>query len=370
VSIDTCTKKIVVTWNSYTPVPVAVTGYSVLLAINGGSFSTTSELNSEATSFTLNDFAIDAQYCFIIRANLANASSSTSNKTCILTKMQRPPEWINADQATVTADGNVAVSFTIDPLSELNHFSLTKKTGATGTYNEISRPVSVNGTVQYTDSGAETDSVNFYKLSAVNSCDIPVFVSNVASNIVLTSEISGQDIVLSWNSYRSWQGNVSGYRLYVNTGTGYEERSFVPASDTVYLLEYKQIMYEISGDEVCFYVSATEDSNPHGISGLSKSSEVCLTPVENITVPNVFTPNNDLNNDLFRPVLSFTPVDYHLIISDRHGVVLFETRDFLEEWDGTKNGSPQPVGVCMWFLKVTTPSGKAVSKTGTVTIIK
>lgn len=244
------------------------------------------------------------------------------------------------------------------------------KTGIYGTFNEISRPVSVSGTFKYTDTQAETDSVNFYKLSAINSCNLPVTVSNVASNIALSSELSGQDIILSWNAYKSWLGNISGYRLHVNTGSGYEERAFIPASDTVYRQDYQSIMYEITGDIVCFYVSAAEDSNPHGIAGFSVSSEVCLSPIEKITVPNVFTPNNDLNNDLFKPVLSFTPRDYHLIISDRHGVVLFETRDFLEEWDGTKNGSLQSEGVCLWFLKVTTPSGKAVSKTGTVTIIK
>jgi gliding motility-associated-like protein len=283
--------------------------------------------------------------------------------------MQRPPDWINADQTTVTSDGNVEVSFTIDPLSELKHFSLSNKTGI-GIFREIARPVSATGTVSYTDSNAETDSINYYRLSAINSCDLPVAVSNVASNIVLASEISENDIILSWNSYKSWLGNNSGYRLYVNTGSGYQERAFISSSDTVYRLDYKEIMYEVKADIVCFYVTAAEDSNPHGIAGLSVSSEVCLAPIENITVPNVFTPNNDLNNDLFKPVLSFTPRDYHLIISDRHGVMLFETRDFLEEWDGTKNGTPQNEGVCLWFLKVTTPSGKAVSKTGTVTIIK
>jgi hypothetical protein len=49
--------------------------------------------------------------------------------------------------------------------------------------------------------------------------------------------------------------------------------------------------------------------------------------------------------------------------------VLFETKDNLAEWDGTKNGSPLPEGVCLWFLKLTTPSGKVITKTGTITIV-
>jgi gliding motility-associated-like protein len=369
VSIDTCRKKIDVTWNSYPSIPEAVTGYSVLLAVNGGSFNVISEVGPDITSFRLDDYVIDAEYCFVIRANLANSAFSTSNKTCILTRMQRPPAWINADEATVNSD-DIVVSFTIDPMSELNRYSLSKKTGSNGSYAEISRPSAVNGSVRYTDTEAETDSVNFYLLSAINSCNLPVTVSNEASNIVLSSEIAGQNIVLSWNSYKRWLGNISDYKLFINTGRGFEERAVISASDSVYLQDYQQIMYEVTGNEVCFYVSASENSNPYGISGLSVSSVVCIAPIENITVPNVFTPNNDLDNDLFKPVLSFTPIDYHLIISDRHGVVLFESRDFLEEWDGTKNGSPQSVGVCLWFLKLTTPSGKSISKTGTVTIIK
>jgi gliding motility-associated-like protein len=83
----------------------------------------------------------------------------------------------------------------------------------------------------------------------------------------------------------------------------------------------------------------------------------------------VFTPNNDLKNDRFKPVLSFTPVEYKFIISNRQGKVLFETRDFLEDWDGSLNGDPQPQGVYLWFLKVTTPAGKNITRTGTVTII-
>jgi gliding motility-associated-like protein len=76
-----------------------------------------------------------------------------------------------------------------------------------------------------------------------------------------------------------------------------------------------------------------------------------------------------LVNDFFRPVLSFTPLDYNLIISDRQGNILFETRDHNATWDGSQNGNPHPQGVFLWFLKVKTPSGKSISKTGTLTLI-
>jgi gliding motility-associated-like protein len=368
-SIDTCLKKIGVTWNSYNSFPIKVTGYSVLLSVNGGAYTISGNLNAGETSYKLVDFTIDAEYCFITRASLEGGSFSTSNKSCLSTKMQHPPQWINADQATLDNDSNVTLSFTIDPSSDIRHFSLERKTGLTGTFEEISQPTSINGLVHYTDKQADTNIVNYYRLSAVNSCNIPVITSNIASNIVLSLEMSGSNLVLSWNSYKKWLGPVSSYKLFVNTGKGFEEKSVIPASDTVFVQSYSQIMYEVTGNQVCFFIEASEKSNPFGITGESISSKVCTNPSEIITVPNVFTPNNDLDNDLFRPVLSFTPKDYHLIISDRQGHVLFETRDFHSEWDGSHNGDPQPEGVYLWFLKLTTPSGKNISRTGTLTII-
>ena len=222
----------------------------------------------------------------------------------------------------LNSEGKVALSFTIDPLSEITRFSLERKAGPTGTFQEISKPVSVNGSVYYTDIQAETKIVNYYRLSAVNSCNLPVTVSNIASNIVLSLDRQGDNLILSWNPYKDWLGIISSYKLFINTGNGFEEHSLIQAPDTFYVEGYQQIMYEVSGNEVCYYISASETSNPHGISGESISSKICTSPTEIITVPNVFTPNNDLKNDLFRPVLSFTPLEYHLIISDRQGNIL------------------------------------------------
>jgi gliding motility-associated-like protein len=286
----------------------------------------------------------------------------------VFTKLKRPPQWINADHATVNSDGKIELSFTIDPLSELNHFSLEKKTGS-GIFQQIAQPVPVNGKINYADIQADTKSINYYRLSALNSCNLPVTISNLASNIVLSYSMSGNNIVLSWNPYKKWLGIVSGYKIFIDTGNGFVEKTIVSGSDSTFIQDYQQIMFDVKADHICFYVSASESSNPYNVEGESVSAPICTPPVELITVPNVFTPNNDLKNDLFKPVLSFTPQSYQLVISDRQGNVLFESRDYLESWDGTSNGNHQPQGVCLWFLKLTTPSGKVISRTGTITII-
>jgi gliding motility-associated-like protein len=368
--LDTCNKKIELFWNSYPSVPKAVINYSVMLSVNGSEFSEEAVAGPDITSFTIDDFTTDAGYCFYIRANLEGNSFSTSNKACILTRMQRPPEWINADYASVNPATGIMLSFTIDPNSEIKQFLLERKSDLSETFSPLVQLKSVNGSVIYTDSQANTNIINYYRLSAINSCDKPVTFSNIASNIVLTMSRNGNELKLTWNKYMEWSGIVTEYRLFIDTGTGYDEEAVIAAGDTLYTLDYRNIMLEISSGALCMYVTAAEGSNPHGITGHSNSSLVCMDPLEVITVPNIFTPNNDLQNDLFKPVLSFTPTNYHLIISDQHGTVLFETRDYNESWNGTHNGNPQPEGICLWFIKVNTPSGKSISKTGTVTILR
>ena len=223
--------------------------------------------------------------------------------------------------------------------------------------------------VLYTDKQVDINKINYYRLSAINTCNKSVITSNQASNILINLERIENTIKLFWNSYTLWQGEVSSYTLFMNTGNGFETMAVLPSSDTLFTIDYSSVMYNLTKDEVCFLLMATETNNPHGITGITSSSDVCTFSVENVTVPNVFTPNNDLVNDFFKPVLSFTPKDYHLTVSNITGNILFETNDFTKEWDGFYKGILQPVGVYLWYLKVTTPSGKGISQKGTVTII-
>ena len=369
-SLDSCNNEIQITWNSYPSFPRQVEGYTILYSVNGGVFSEAGNTSKDTKSFILSDFTFNAQYCFVVRANLEGGLSSVSNRRCLSTRMQRPPLWINAEYATVGPENEIRLSFKIDPDSETKSYNLERKTGSSGSFDQIYQFTGNAKSFLYTDARADVSKVNYYRLSAVNSCNVEITMSNLASNIVLSLDQIENNIKLAWNPYKEWNGTVSAYRLYIKTGMDYEERYTILPPDTSFTVIYSDLMYEVSGYEVCFVIRAYEGSSPYGDPGESCSQEICAPVTEKITVPNIFTPDNNLVNDHFAPVLSFTPVEYHLVITDIQRKTVFETRDHSQKWDGTKSGDPVSEGVFLWFIEIRTPSGKSVFHTGTVTVIR
>lgn len=367
---DTCNNRIHIYWNKYSSVPIQVTGYEIEVSVNNGPYQTAGNVSGDSDNFIYEGIGNDTEYCYRVNAFLENGRISGSNTACALIEIQSPPQWINADFATITDEGAINLSFTIDESGETDLFALERRTGYSGSFEQISLIRTSNNTISYFDTEHEPDAMNFYRLSGLNNCSIPVVYSNIASNMVLSAQNTGSEIILQWNKYREWNGSVESYRLFTDTGSGFSETALIEPSDTVFRISISDIMYSLAQNRICFYVTATETGNPYGIRGESRSNQICSEIEEVITVPNVFTPDNDLKNDLFRPVLTFKPSEYRLIISDRKGKIIFETDDFLEEWDGSFRGAKVSEGVYLWFLRIVTSSGRSISRTGTVTVVK
>ena len=368
---DTCNKKINIHWNKYLSKPVKVTGYDVFASVNGGIYYLAGHVTDDITNFEFKNIADDTEYCFTIKAALENGLGSVSNKSCDVVEMQNPPDWINADYATVTEEGEISLSFSIDPGSEIDLFALERRDGYSGQFNQIAQIPGTEGEkVTYTDKTIRQDAVYFYKLSAVNNCNIKSVTSNIASNIVVNTQNAGNEIVLRWNKYQAWLGSVASYRIFMDTGNGFNEKAVTTPSDTTYSIYLPSVMYTLTQGKVCFYISASESGNPYGITGESVSDTACISIEETVTVPNIFSPDGDGINDLFKPVITFAPSSYQLLITDRHRKTIFETRNYNETWNGSANGSSVSQGVYLWFLKLTTPSGKNITRTGTLTVIK
>ena len=91
-------------------------------------------------------------------------------------------------------------------------------------------------------------------------------------------------------------------------------------------------------------------------------------------VPNAFTPDGDLFNETFQPVFvsGYDPYDYHLIIFNRWGEILFESYDVLGGWNGTYGeGGLVEDGVYTWKIDFKeSMSDKRHEKMGHVVLLK
>jgi gliding motility-associated-like protein len=90
-------------------------------------------------------------------------------------------------------------------------------------------------------------------------------------------------------------------------------------------------------------------------------------------VPNAFTPNGSGPNEVFKPVFysGYDPYDYTLLIFNRWGEVVFESRNTEVGWDGTYGGLPVQDGVYIWKLTVgEIENARRIEKIGHVTLIR
>ncbi|MEP7164796.1 MAG: gliding motility-associated C-terminal domain-containing protein [Ferruginibacter sp.] len=84
----------------------------------------------------------------------------------------------------------------------------------------------------------------------------------------------------------------------------------------------------------------------------SFSDTVFVKVYKKIFVPNAFSPNGDGTNDTWNiPALAAYPF-FEVIVFDRYGQMVFQTKNNLKPWDGKFKGKPLPVGVYIYFINV------------------
>ncbi|HET9505283.1 MAG TPA: gliding motility-associated C-terminal domain-containing protein [Hymenobacter sp.] len=104
-----------------------------------------------------------------------------------------------------------------------------------------------------------------------------------------------------------------------------------------------------------------------GTGGCASTSQVTVTVLDALRIPNAFTPNGDGNDDTWRIDRIGNFSDNKVIVFNRWGSKIFETNHYQRgnEWDGTIKGSPAPFGT--YYYVITLGNGK--SYTGPLTIL-
>jgi len=374
--LDSCLAELNLSWTPYIGWADSLDYYNIFRNTDGGSFSIISSLSPESLTFTDTTIEAYVNYCYYIQANHKNSLTSTSNKICKYTQMPRIPDFINADFASVNPENDeISLSFTIDPESEIYFFKLLRSENPDGIYDTIADFADHrSGKLTYSDTPEDLLSPFYYKLAAINACNHIIEMSNIASTMILT--VNNEDALnhMTWTPNTGWKGGVENYEVYrKTTGNPAELISTVDADINNYTdnVELNNLIYTILDSRFCYYINAVEgENNPHGIKGSGTTAVHCVVLQPKIFIPNAFTPNGDGKNDAWFPKLSFTAETFHLIIKNRWGNIVFESKDQYKNWDGSyAGGETVKEGTYIWFLSVTTGTGETIVRKGIVNVI-
>lgn len=101
----------------------------------------------------------------------------------------------------------------------------------------------------------------------------------------------------------------------------------------------------------------------------SYSNEYTFITPALVYYPSAFTPNGDTHNEVFLATGKYI-ADFNMIIYNRWGAPIFESKDIDIGWDGKENGTPAPTGYYSFKIFGIDNAGQEFSKTGSVLLMR
>jgi len=205
-----------------------------------------------------------------------------------------------------------------------------------------------------------------YRVAVEDVCGNVGDLSNDGCIMVLTGGNLKRANSLKWNEYGQWQDSIKEYEIYRSidssgwmylTTVENRIRTYVDSSLNDTFMTY------------CYRIRAVEEKG--GFHEASWSTILCVTQEPLIYIPSAFSPEYSAGiNDNFGPQGAFVPDDYTMKIYNRWGQRVFQTNDG-DTWDGTMLGGDYvPVGVYVYYIRLTTMNGEVYERTGNIKVIR
>ncbi|MBC7695723.1 MAG: gliding motility-associated C-terminal domain-containing protein [Burkholderiales bacterium] len=158
--------------------------------------------------------------------------------------------------------------------------------------------------------------------------------------------------------------NIDNTITLIGTGSNYNQLGFLPPSDVPLNCNYCPTVTVNPQDYTCYTLEAIS------VAGCKNTDVVCVAVTKDwdVFIPNAFTPNDDLDNEVFIP-MGYGISEIKLTIFDRWGSVIFKSNDETKGWDGKEKGRICAQGVYIYQAEITAMSGAKLRKTGHVTLL-
>lgn len=275
---------------------------------------------------------------------------------------------VNTDDVTVTVEPIPQPSFLADTLSICEPDTVFFTNTTVGSFTDCQWDFG-NGN---TGSGC-ADVPNIYENAGTYDVTLTVTSTNGCTNSITYNDyiyvesipdpsfIPSTYTVLSLDTEVSFENTSSGAMSY--------EWDFGDGTDAVFSVDPT---HEFPGTATSGYLVTLYGISPLGC--IDSFSQVIQVNEEVIYyIPNTFTPDGDEFNQTFQPVFTagFDPFDWHMLIYNRYGQVIWESSDPEVGWDGTYNGRLVQDGTYVWTVEFKTiSSDERMTDTGHVNVTK
>jgi gliding motility-associated-like protein len=208
-----------------------------------------------------------------------------------------------------------------------------------------------------------------YIVYLLDSCGGYSEASNESTTLLLSIEMKENDMLkydpkLSWNAYKEWSNGIDYYKIeFLSDST----RSFYEiARNKPNELSTIHNYVNLEQEDYCYKVTAFQLNNNQVY---SESNISCVETAPRLHAPNVFTINGDNLNDLY--LMGGLFVDkFELRIYNRWGILVFETNNIKEGWDGNFAGKACQSDVYVYKAKAVGRKGQTTEITGNITLLR
>lgn len=367
IEYDSCQENILLRWNPYVNWENGTSHYQIYSKLESEDFVILSS-NIQDTFLNYTEFERNNNYSFYVRAVSIDGQTSTSNHTDVFTNVPNNPAFLDFEHISVEAGNILKLEFDVDVTADIVQYGLYKSEFMDNNFEIIdSFPHdSETDNFEYTDNFNTSRDVYYYFVQAINTCNIPIIISDTLNNILVELETDENNLVLlNWNNTNNYISEQ--YKLYrsINNASFELINELTDFSYSDNILQDNSI--EINGN-ICYLVEANRSNSEIN----NKSNTICLSQNPEITAPSAFSPNGDGKNDLFKPEISASSIsNYTFVVMNRWGEVLFKTNVLSSPegaWNGEYNGNKVQQGTYIYYLKFNTAQGNTVEQSGNISV--
>ncbi|MEZ5023244.1 MAG: gliding motility-associated C-terminal domain-containing protein [Chitinophagales bacterium] len=260
--------------------------------------------------------------------------------------------WVNDTFVVYRQDFEIGnfnpIDTVIAPLSPVNRLSYRDEP----LLNDSTYCYKIEAIGAYTAEGFKEPLINFsQEVCAVPNDTIPPCIVDLEiNNFCIDEELSNEQFI----NYLTWTlpddcpqtDDIVAYYVYFSP----TQNDPLEIIDTVTSMQFNHVRTD-SSLTGCYSIQGEDEAGNLG----ELSPPNCVEDCADYELPNVFTPNNNGQNDLYTPILPYSLVlRVEMKIYNRWGNLVFETNDPDINWDGTdmKSGKELDSGVFFYICRV------------------